>query len=162
MRRTTIILIFLALLTACNTTKKVTSSTDASSGSATDSVAGTTVSVDSTAWSSTSGSTISTSTHFGVLTDSVGKPIFDAAGRPITYIVQRDTVVNVVNVEHYTTSSIVTHDTVHVVQRDTLSFIHETQTVVKTNSNGWWGLVFRVIVLAALIVLFYLYYKRQK
>jgi hypothetical protein len=97
-----------------------------------------------------------------VLRDSTGMPIFDASGKPITYVVQRDTVTKIVNVEHHTTASIVTHDTVHVMSRDTVSVVHETKTIVKVNSNGWWGVVWRLIVLGVLLIGFGLYVHRQR
>lgn len=155
-------LIIVFALVGCNTTRKVSTSTEATAGSATDSASASTVVVDSSAWMSASGSTIATSTQYGVLRDSTGMPIFDASGKPITYVVQRDTVTKIVNVEHHTTASIVTHDTVHVMSRDTVSVVHETKTIVKVNSNGWWGVVWRLIVLGVLLIGFGLYVHRQR
>lgn len=155
-------LIIVFALVGCNTTRKVSTSTEATAGSATDSAAASTVVVDSSAWMSASGSTIATSTQYGVLRDSTGMPIFDASGKPITYVIQRDTVTKIVNVEHYTTAYIVTHDTVHVMSRDTVSVVHETKTIVKVNSNGWWGVVWRLIVLVVLLIGFGLYVHRQR
>lgn len=160
MRHIPIILAIL-LLTGCNTTRKVISDSATTTATASDSTSGTTLVVDSTAWSAATGSTISTSTQYGVLTDSTGMPIFDASGRPITYVSRRDTVTKVLNVEHYTTQTIVRHDTVHVVHRDTLSVITHEKTTTKTNSNGWWGLCWRLIVLIVLVVWFMVMKKRQ-
>lgn len=150
-------MIIVFALVGCNTTRKVSTNTEATAGSATDSASASTVVVDSAAWLSASGSTIATSTQYGVLRDSTGMPIFDASGKPITYVVQRDTVTKVVTVEHYTTASMVTHDTVHVFTRDTLSLMQETKTVVKVKSDGWWGVVWRLIVLIGLLIGFRIY-----
>lgn len=150
------------MLVGCNTTKKVVSSTDTTTGSVTDSTSGVTVAVDSTAWSSTSGATIATSTQYAVVTDGTGMPLMDSSGRPITYVSRRDTVTKVVNVEHYTASTIVTHDTVHVFQRDTLAFEQDVKTTTKVDSKGWWGLVWRLLVLFGLLVVFKIYVHSNK
>ena len=91
-----LILIMVLALVGCNTTKKVSSHTEATSGNVTDSTSGVTVAVDSTAWTSEHGATIATSTQYAVVTDGDGRPIFDDAGRPITYVTRRDTVTKVV------------------------------------------------------------------
>ena len=153
MRGFFVLLILLALV-GCNTTKKVSSSTDTHTGTITESTSGVTVEVDSTAWSMASGSTSSTSTQYAVVTDGDGKPIFDDDGRPITYVSRRDTVTKVVNVEHYTASSIVIHDTLHVFHRDTIAYSQDVKTSTKVDSSGWWGVVWRLLVLIVLMVLF--------
>ena len=150
-------LFILLLLVGCNTTKKVSSHTDTTTGTVTDSASGVMVNVDSTAWSSESGATIATSTQYAVVTDGTGMPLMDKEGKPITYVSRRDTVTKVVNVEHYTASSIVIHDTVHVFHRDTLAFEQDVKTTTKVNSNGWWGLVWRLLVLLALLIVFKIY-----
>jgi uncharacterized protein YceK len=150
-------LFILLLLVGCNTTKKVSSHTEATSGNVTDSTSGVTVAVDSTAWSSEHCATIATSTQYAVVTDGDGKPIFGADGRPITYVTRRDTVTKVVNVERFTEATIVTHDTVHVFHRDTLAFEQKVKTTTKVDSKGWWGLVWRILVLLALLIVFKIY-----
>ena len=157
-----LILIMVLALVGCNTTKKVSSHTEATSGNVTDSTSGVTVAVDSTAWSSEHGATISTSTQYAVVTDGDGKPIFGADGRPITYVTRRDTVTKVVNVERFTESTIVTHDTVHVFHRDTLAFEQKVKTTTKVDSKGWWGVVWRLVVLAVLLIVFKIYVHGEK
>ena len=156
-----LILIMVLALVGCNTTKMVSSHTETTSGNVTDSTSGVTVAVDSTAWSSETGATIATSTQYAVVTDGTGMPLMDKDGRPITYVSRRDTVTKVVNVEHFTASTIVTHDTVHVFHRDTLAFEQKVKTTTKVDSKGWWGLVWRLLVLAVLlIVLKYVHDKK--
>ena len=150
-------MIIVFALVGCNTTRKVSTSTEATAVSATDSASASTVVVDSEAWMSASGTSTATSTQYAVVTDGNGMPVMDASGKPITYIVRRDTVTKVVTVEHYTTASMVTHDTVHVFTRDTLSLMQETKTVVKVKSDGWWGVVWRLIVLIGLLIGFRIY-----
>lgn len=150
-------LIIVLALVGCNTTKKVSSHTDTTTGTVTDSTSGVMVNVDSTAWSSEQGATIATSTQYAVVTDATGIPLMDKDGRPITYVSRRDTVTKVVNVERFTESMIVTHDTVHVFHRDTLAFEQDVKTTTKVDSKGWWGVVWRLIFLAVLLIVFKIY-----
>lgn len=146
------IIVALVILSGCRSSKVVKSSTEVEGARSSDSTAVSFVQVDSASWSATNDSSVTSSTHYEVLRDSVGQPVLDSIGSPMTYIVQRDTIWRVVNISKGASSQIIERDTVQIVRVDTI-FIHKSVlSKEKTNkgSTGF-GLILELLTFFAFI-----------
>lgn len=151
MKRTLLFILVLALMSSCMTSKKITSELDLHAGSMVDSIAVTHMQVDSASWSTTIDSSMLQTTHYEVLRDSVGRPVMDEQGAPVTYVVQRDTLWRVVTIDKGASSTIVQHDTIQVTQRDTVIVQAQYSEKSKTGGSSVHSLIIWLIVLGVIV-----------
>lgn len=88
--------------------------------------------IEAGAWAVSNDSSVAASTHYGVVRDSAGRPVLDSLGAPMVYVERRDTVWRVVTIDKGAHETIVRHDTVRVIQRDTLFIDKIRQEQIKT------------------------------
>lgn len=139
------------ILSGCRSTKKVSETIEVGGGRSSDSTAVSLVLVDSTSWSSTNDSSMTSSTHYEVLRDSVGMPMLDSLGAPMVYIVQRDTVWRVVTIDKGASSTIIERDTVHVHDRDTV-IVHKEYSSTFERKKGISFMLFFLCAVCFIII----------